>query len=104
MQKNKMKWTKICSRALTVLGILTLLYCLYAIIVSCSYIGDLMSTGQLEAQGSVGKIFQYIMTQSFSYLFYGIVFLVLGYRLANQEGIVDTVNQGHTVRNVYITK
>lgn len=87
MKKSKVEWNKICSIVLKVVGGLTLLYFLYALYVSCDYIGSLASTKQIEVNSDFGKIIQYVMTQSFSYLFYGTVFLFMGFVLPGNNKI-----------------
>ncbi|MGX8850349.1 hypothetical protein [Amedibacillus sp. YH-ame10] len=76
--KKQVNWNKVISIVCMVIGILTLAYFLYVTFVAIEYIASLVKAGQISAGKEFGKILQYIMTQSFSYLFYGVGFMFMG--------------------------
>lgn len=81
---------QILRNCLYVLGGILFVYYGYLLYEACSYIGNLVKIGEIKMSSDIGKVIQYIMTATFSYLFYSISILSLGYIVslcgkANQE-------------------
>lgn len=75
----KSKQNKIIAIVFMVLGILTLLYFFYTLFISFDYMGNLLKADQIKLGSDFGKMLQYMMSQSFSYLCYALGFLFIAY-------------------------
>ncbi len=78
---NKRINAKFMSNVLLVLGILTLLYYGYMLFQTCGYMATLIEQKEIIVSQSFGKVVQYVMTNSFSYLFYSVSLFVFAYLL-----------------------
>lgn len=81
MKKNKDNITKICIKLLQVLSILVFAYYVYVVIIACVYLSDLVAQKEIILSQNIGKVIQYVMSQTFSYLFYSISLFVFAYMM-----------------------
>lgn len=86
------KTIRIC---LYVLGAILLVYYIYLLYGSCLYIGDLIKVKEITLADDFGKVIEYIMTKTFSYLFYSISIFSFGALIS----ICDKRNQREVIQS-----
>lgn len=76
---NKVLNPSIIAKVLMVLSVLVFMYYIFLVVTACSYVNELIIQKEIILPQNFDKVFQYVMTQSFAYLFYAIALFVFSY-------------------------